>query len=150
MEQLISENESHKFEVNRLKDNKAELKKAVSLLETSEAEKVRAIEDLMNIKEDLKIQNKVCLIWGQFWEGFSTSTSAYRIYSTSAGYSNGNKIFSGNKSSNGYKNSNDNKSSNDNKKFNGNKSYTHGFGSYVIWACLDMKDIPSTHHLTQK
>ena len=59
MEQLISENESHKFEVNRLKDNKAELKKAVSLLETSEAEKVRAIEDLMNIKEDLKIQNKV-------------------------------------------------------------------------------------------
>ena len=70
MEQLISENESHKFEVNRLKDNKAELKKAVSLLETSEAEKVRAIEDLMNIKEDLKIQNKVCLIspWGQFWE----------------------------------------------------------------------------------
>ena len=70
MEQLISENESHKFEVNRLKDNKAELKKTVSRLETSEAEKVRAIEDLMNIKEDLKIQNKVCLIsrWGQFWE----------------------------------------------------------------------------------
>ena len=70
MEQLISENESHKFEVNRLKDNKAELKKTVSQLETSEAEKVRAIEDLMNIKEDLKIQNKVCLIspWGQFWE----------------------------------------------------------------------------------
>ena len=69
MEQLISENESHKFEVNRLKDNKAELKKTVSQLETSEAEKVRAIEDLMNIKEDLKIQNKVCLIspWGQFW-----------------------------------------------------------------------------------
>ena len=59
MEQLISENESHKFEVHRLKDNKAELKKTVSLLETSEAEKVRAIEDLMNIKEDLKIQNKV-------------------------------------------------------------------------------------------
>ena len=70
MEQLISENESHKFEVNRLKDNKAELKKTVSQLETSEAEKVRAIEDLMNIKEDLKIQNKVCLIspWGQVWE----------------------------------------------------------------------------------
>ena len=61
MEQLISENESHKFEVHRLKDNKAELKKTVSLLETSEAEKVRAIEDLMNIKEDLKIQNKVWL-----------------------------------------------------------------------------------------
>jgi len=58
MELLISENESHKFEVHRLKDNKAELKKTVSLLETSEAEKVRAIEDLMNIKEDLKIQNK--------------------------------------------------------------------------------------------
>ena len=70
MEQLISENESHKFEVNRLKDNKAELKKTVSQLETSEAEKVRAIEDLMNIKEDLKIQNKVCLIspWAQSCE----------------------------------------------------------------------------------
>ena len=30
------------------------------------------------------------------------------------------------------------KSSNGNEKSNGNKSYTGGFGSYEIWACLDI------------
>merc|ERR1712228_893056 len=58
MNNLVTENESLKFEVNRLKANKADLRKQMGLLENSESDKVKAIEELAGIKESLKSQNK--------------------------------------------------------------------------------------------
>ena len=57
MNNLVTENENLRFEVNRLKANKADLKKQMGLLENSESDKVRAIEELAGIKESLKSQN---------------------------------------------------------------------------------------------
>ena len=57
MNNLVTENENLRFEVNRLKANKADLKKQLGLLENSESDKVRAIEELAGIKESLKSQN---------------------------------------------------------------------------------------------
>ena len=57
MNNLVTENENLRFEVNRLKANKADLKKQMGLLENSESDKVKAIEELAGIKESLKSQN---------------------------------------------------------------------------------------------
>ena len=57
MNNLVTENENLKFEVNRLKANKTDLKKQMGILENSESDKIRAIEELAGIKESLKSQN---------------------------------------------------------------------------------------------